>query len=74
MEQHIFWIFIDYRGHHRKGVAIYNATTETLASLNKKCIFKHYREFQARKYLLIDIIFAMKKVSANLYPICLCEY
>jgi hypothetical protein len=25
MEQHIFCIFIDYRGHHRKGAAIYNA-------------------------------------------------
>ncbi len=26
MEQGVFWIFIDCRGHHRKGVAIYNAT------------------------------------------------
>ncbi len=26
MEQHVFCIFIDYRGHHRKGVAIYVAT------------------------------------------------
>jgi hypothetical protein len=26
LEQHIFCIFIDYRGHHRKGVAMYNAT------------------------------------------------
>jgi hypothetical protein len=26
MEQHVVCIFIDYRGHHRKGVAIYNAT------------------------------------------------
>jgi hypothetical protein len=25
MEQHVFFILIDYRGHHRKGVAIYNA-------------------------------------------------
>jgi hypothetical protein len=25
MEQHIFYTFIDYRGHHRKGVAIFNA-------------------------------------------------
>jgi hypothetical protein len=23
---HFFFIFIDYRGHHRKGAAIYNAT------------------------------------------------
>jgi len=26
MEQHVFWILNYYRGHHRKGVAIYNAT------------------------------------------------
>ncbi len=26
MEQQVFFIFIDYRGHHRKGVAIYNTT------------------------------------------------
>ncbi len=26
MEQHSFCIFIDYRRHHRKGVAIYNDT------------------------------------------------
>jgi hypothetical protein len=25
MEQHVFCILIDYRGRHRKGVAIYNA-------------------------------------------------
>jgi hypothetical protein len=41
--------------------------TETLVSLNKKCIFEHYREFQARKALLIDIIFAMKKKSVDLF-------
>jgi hypothetical protein len=66
MEQHVFGIFNYYRGHHRKGVAIYNAhlssyTTKTLVSLNKKYIFEHYREIQTRKYLLIDIIFVMKK-------------
>ncbi len=26
MEQHIFYIIIDYRGRHRKGMAINNAT------------------------------------------------
>jgi hypothetical protein len=26
MEQRIFNFFIDYRGQHRKGIAIYNAT------------------------------------------------
>jgi hypothetical protein len=30
MEQWIFCIFIDYREHHRKGVAIYNATEVNL--------------------------------------------
>ncbi len=30
MEQLIFSIFIDYRGRHRKGVAIYNATSVNL--------------------------------------------
>jgi hypothetical protein len=63
-----FCIFIDYRGHHRKGVAIYKplestVAAETLVSLNKKCIFEHHREFQARKTLLFDIIFSMKKIS-----------
>jgi hypothetical protein len=38
-----------------------------LVSLNKKCIFEQYREFQARKTLLIDIIFAMKKISIDLF-------
>jgi hypothetical protein len=33
-----------------------------LASLNEKCIFEHYGEVQAIKNLLIDIIFAMKKI------------
>jgi hypothetical protein len=27
MEQHVVYIFIDYRGRHRKGVAIYSATS-----------------------------------------------
>jgi hypothetical protein len=80
MEQHILCIFIDYRGHHRKGIAIYNATlshftTETLVSWNKECIFEHYREFQARKTLLIGIIFAMKKkllTFSELPHTCLC--
>jgi hypothetical protein len=41
----------------------------------KKCIFEHYREFQARKTLLIDIIFATKKyllTFLELPPICFC--
>jgi hypothetical protein len=35
--------------------------------LNKKCIFEHCREFQARKTLFIDIIFATKNISADLF-------
>ncbi len=30
MEQHICYIFIDYRGRHRKGIANYNATEVNL--------------------------------------------
>ncbi len=67
-----FCIFIDYRGHHRKGVAIYSAT---LVNLQQKLwfhwtqivLFEHNREIQARKTQLIDIIFAMKKKSADLF-------
>jgi hypothetical protein len=29
--------------------------------IEPKCIFEHYREFQARKTLLFNIIFNMKK-------------
>jgi hypothetical protein len=35
-------------------------TTKTLASLNKKSIFEHYREVQTIKSLLIGIIVVMK--------------
>ncbi len=40
MEQRVFFIYIDYRGHHRKGAAIYDATLinlqrKRLVSLNK---------------------------------------
>jgi hypothetical protein len=38
-----------------------------LVSLNEKCIFERYREVQTRKNLLIDIIFAMKKNSNDLF-------
>jgi hypothetical protein len=37
------------------------------ASLNKKYIFEHNREFQARKTQLIDILFVMKKISVDLF-------
>ncbi len=29
--------------------------------------YEHYREFQARKTLLVDLIFAMKKISVDLF-------
>ncbi len=38
-----------------------------MVSLNKICIFEHYREFQSRKTLIIEIIFATKKISVNLF-------
>jgi hypothetical protein len=43
--------------------------------IEQKLNFEHYREFQARKTQLIDIIFAMKKYITTfleLPPICLC--
>jgi hypothetical protein len=67
MEQRVFCIWIDYRGHHRKGVAFYNATQVNLQQKpwfhwTKNVFFEHDREAQTRKNLLIDIIFAMKKI------------
>jgi hypothetical protein len=75
-----FCILIDYRGCHRKGVAIYNANKvnlqqKTFISLNKNCIFDRYREVQVRKSLLINIIFAVIIFSddiSGLPSICLC--
>jgi hypothetical protein len=53
MEQHIFSIFIDYRGHHRKGAAfimplksIYN---KTLVSLNKNLFLNTTEKFKQEK-------------------------
>jgi hypothetical protein len=72
MEQQFFCIFIDYRGHHRKGVAMYNAYEVNLQQEHtfhwtKKCIFEHYSKFQARKTLIIDIILPWKKNYVDLY-------
>ncbi len=65
MELYIFEFFIDYRGHHRKGVSIYNVTRvnlepKPLFQMNKNCIFEHHREVQTLKNLSIDITFVMK--------------
>jgi hypothetical protein len=35
-----FLLFIDYRGHHRKGMAIYNATEGSLQQKNWFCSTK----------------------------------
>jgi len=47
--------------------SIYN---RNLVSLNNKCIFEHYREFQARKTLVIDIIFAIIKKIHRPFQSC----
>ncbi len=66
MEQHIVCIFIDYRGHHRKGVEIFNADyvnfQPKLWFQWKKCIFGHYREVQTIKNQLIDIDFGPENI------------
>jgi hypothetical protein len=50
-------------------MSIYNIN---LGFIEKKCIFEHYREFQARKTLLIDVIFAMKKNYVDLFRAAPC--
>jgi hypothetical protein len=35
--------------------------------IEQKNIFEHYKEFQARKTSLIDIIFTMKIISVDLF-------
>jgi hypothetical protein len=44
--------------------SIYN---KNFGFVEQKMYFEHYREFQARKSLLFDIIFAMKKISVDLF-------
>jgi len=66
MEQRVFAFSLIVEGTTEKVLQFISHlsqfTAETLVSLNKKCIFEHYREFQARKTLLFDIIFSMKKI------------
>jgi hypothetical protein len=44
IEQHLFYYFDEYRGHHRKGVAIYTATEVNVHKkygfIQQKCIFE----------------------------------
>jgi hypothetical protein len=45
-------------------MSIYN---RNFGFVKQKCIFENYREFQARKTLLIEIICAMKKITVDLF-------
>jgi hypothetical protein len=65
--QTFFCIFIDYRGHCRKGVAIFNADYVNFQPKPaKKCIFEHHREVQTIKNKLIYIDLVMKLFSDDL--------
>ncbi len=62
MEQHIFCILIDYRGRHRKGVAIYNATYVNLQQkpwfhCKENVFFEHFRQVQKEIYIIFAVIF-----------------
>jgi len=78
MEQQIFAFSLIIEGTTEKVLQfimpLESIYKKTLVSLNKKCIFEHYREFHARKPLLIGIILSIK-LSVDLFrasPICLC--
>jgi hypothetical protein len=72
MEQHAFCILIDYRGHHRKGVANYIATYLNLQQKpwfhwTKNVFLNITLRFKQEKSLLIDIILPRKKNSYDLF-------
>jgi hypothetical protein len=69
MEQRIF-----IEGPTEKMLQLLMPQIETLVLLNKKCIFKHYGKFQARKTLLIDIIFPVKKIMFGISELPLYAY
>jgi hypothetical protein len=55
MEQHVFYYFDDYRGHHRKGIAIYTATDvnlhlKTLVSFNKNVFLNTEERFKQENF------------------------
>ncbi len=71
-EQHIFKIIISLRGHHRKGITIYNASevnlkqtyfVYTLYANELKCIFEQRRKFKTVNNLYNPIIFVEKMFS-----------
>ncbi len=57
MEQHILYHFNDYRGHHRKGIAIYTAT---LKSINIKNV-----GFYSTKNVFLNITERLKQEKFN---------
>jgi hypothetical protein len=60
MEQHIFAYSLIIEGTTEKVLQFMPLQTKLWFRRTKKCIFKHYREFQTIKTLLIDITLAMK--------------
>ncbi len=56
MEQHFFYYFDEYRGHHRKGVAIYTTTEVNVhkkyGSIEQKCIFWRLKKSSSKKILI----------------------
>ncbi len=46
MEQHVFYYFNDYRGHHRKGIAIYVDIGSDISIKSLKRKTKHQRRLQ----------------------------
>jgi hypothetical protein len=53
MEQLIFYILIDNRGCHRKGIAMCNEAELNLqqifGSIERKCTFPHYKRVKIRR-------------------------
>ncbi len=63
MEQCVFYYFDHCRGHHRKGIAIYNATEvnlhlKTLVSFNRKLFLNTKEKFKQEYFNQNDIFFS----------------
>ncbi len=72
MEQHIFYISIDYRWRHRKGIAIFNATEvnlwqKTMVSLNKNVFLKTTERLKQEKIFQMTIFLSLNIVSVYLF-------
>ncbi len=77
-EQHVFCIFFNYKGYHRKMLqfimppkSIYNKMP--WFHRTKKFTFEQYKEFQTVKNLLIDNIFSHENVSDDLFRAVPCS-